>query len=236
MAKPAPDGAPPLPPDLPPELAQSGWGDLAFFRRSWPGLARRLAAEAQAGAQLLPPPDQRFRALTLTPPEAVRVVILGQDPYPTPGHANGLAFSVAPGQRLPRSLANIYAELRADLGACPPDGDLAPWARQGVLLLNSALSVAAGAPGSHARWGWQDLVQEVLARAAARRPLALILWGAHAQGLAQGLAPPPAGAHLRLASAHPSPLSARRGFFGSRPFSQVNAWLQARGEAPIVWA
>ncbi|MEI4487091.1 uracil-DNA glycosylase [Frigidibacter sp. MR17.14] len=207
-----------------------GWGDLPFFRRDWPALAARLQAEPGA---VLPPAEQRFAALALTPPQAVRAVILGQDPYPTPGHANGLAFSVAPGVALPRSLANIYREMDEDLGARPRDGDLSHWARQGVLLLNTALSVPAGGAGGHARWGWDALVREVLAEAAARRPLALILWGAHAQKAAAGL---PGTGHLRIETAHPSPLSARRGFFGSRPFSRVNDWLAARGEVPIDWA
>ncbi|MEI4470594.1 uracil-DNA glycosylase [Frigidibacter sp. MR17.24] len=205
------------------------WGALPFFARDWPALSARLRG---APGVVLPPADRRFAALALTPPQEVRAVILGQDPYPTPGHANGLAFSVAPGVALPRSLANIYREMEADLGARPRDGDLTHWARQGVLLLNTALSVPAGGAGGHARWGWDRLVAEVLADAAARRPLALVLWGAHAQKVAASVT---GAQHLRIETAHPSPLSARRGFFGSRPFSRVNDWLAARGEAPIDW-
>lgn len=217
----------------PAALDGSPWAGLPFFREAWPALAARLAAEP---GPILPPEDRRFAALALTPPAAVRVVILGQDPYPTPGHANGLAFSVAPGVALPRSLSNIYREMESDLGARPRDGDLSHWARQGVLLLNSALSVPAGNAGAHARWGWDRLVDEVIATVSARRPLAFLLWGAHAQKrAATAIAAPPAGAHLRIETAHPSPLSARRGFFGSAPFSRVNAWLAAQGEPPIDW-
>lgn len=218
---------------VPAGLQGSGWDDLGFFRTRWPDLAARLAAEPEP---VLPPAGQRFAALAMTPPQAVRVVILGQDPYPTPGHANGLAFSVAPGVALPRSLANIYREMREDLGACPADGDLGGWARSGVLLLNSALSVPAGAAGAHARWGWDALVGEVLARVSSARPTAFLLWGAHAQKLAaRSLAPAPGGAHLRIETAHPSPLSARRGFFGSRPFSRIDAWLAQQGQPPVDW-
>ncbi|GGH56051.1 uracil-DNA glycosylase [Frigidibacter albus] len=217
----------------PAEVVAAGWGHLPFFARDWPGIAARLASEP---GPVLPPEAQRFAALALTPVEAVRVVILGQDPYPTPGHANGLAFSVAPGVALPRSLANIYREMEGDIGARPADGDLSHWARQGVLLLNTALSVPAGAAGAHAKWGWDRLAAEVLAEVSARRRAAFLLWGAHAQKVGAAIVAPPAGAHLRIETAHPSPLSARRGFFGSRPFSRVNAWLAAQGEVPVDWA
>jgi uracil-DNA glycosylase len=212
------------PPDPP-----APWAHLSFFRDRWPGIAAALAAEPRA---VLPPPSALFRALQLTGPKEVRVVILGQDPYPTPGHAMGLAFGVAPGVALPRSLANIYAELQSDVGARPPDGDLTPWARQGVLLLNTCLSVPAGQPGGHAHLGWQALVAEVLTQVSAR-PTAFLLWGRPAQGLRPLIR---GTGHLMIASPHPSPLSARRGFFGSRPFSRVNGWLTARDEAPIRWA
>lgn len=204
------------------------WADLPFFRRDWPAIRGRLAA-----ADWLPGPSRVFAALDAVAPKDVRVVILGQDPYPTPGHANGLAFSVNPGVRPPRSLANIFNELAADTGQAPPSGDLTGWARQGVLLLNTALSVAPGEAGSHARWGWGALARQAVAAAQAERPLAFLLWGAHAQTALAGL---PRPIDLTLASAHPSPLSARRGFFGSRPFSRVNAWLTARGEPAIDWS
>lgn len=204
------------------------WAGLPFFRDDLPGIAARLD-----GQDWLPGADRVFAALALTPPGKARVVILGQDPYPTPGHANGLAFSVSAGTALPRSLRNILAELQGDLGAAPPDGDLSGWARQGVLLLNTALSVAPGRAGAHAGWGWQHLARQAVARAQAVRPLAFILWGAHAQKALAGL---PRAQDLVIATAHPSPLSAQRGFFGSRPFSRVNDWLAAQGEAPIDWA
>lgn len=205
------------------------WAELPFFTRQWPGIAAALASDPRA---VLPPADRCFAALDLTPPETVRVVILGQDPYPTPGHAMGLAFSVAKNVRpLPRSLSNIFMELKRDLHAEPQDGDLSHWARQGVLLLNTCLTVPAGMAGGHAKLGWQCLAQDVLDHVS-RRPTAFVLWGAHAQGLARHIR---AGDHLKIESAHPSPLSARRGFFGSRPFGRVNDWLVARGTPPIDW-
>lgn len=205
------------------------WADLPFWAEDWPRVAAALAAETRP---VLPPPDRRFLALELCPPEAVRVVILGQDPYPTPGHAMGLAFSVMADVRpLPKSLRNILRELAEDTGDRLPDGDLSGWARQGVLLLNTHLSVPAGVAGGHARIGWEALTAQVIGRVS-RRPCAFVLWGRPAQAQARHIRP---GDHLIHESAHPSPLSASRGFFGSRPFSRVNGWLAARGEAPIDW-
>lgn len=204
------------------------WAHLSFFRDSWPAIQTRLA-----GSDFLPGPQAIFRALQILPPQAVRVVILGQDPYPTPGHADGLAFSVTPETALPRSLSNIFKEMDSDLDTRPTNGDLSHWAQQGVLLLNTSLSVPPGAAGAHARWGWDKLAAQAVTEAQRHRPLAFILWGNHAQKTLSDLTRP---SDLVIASAHPSPLSARRGFFGSRPFSQVNAWLAARGEAPIDWA
>lgn len=213
-----------------PETASppSGWEDLRFWKDDWPRVRAALAADPRP---LLPPEDLRLAALKAVRPEAVRVVILGQDPYPTPGHANGLAFSVAPGVALPRSLANIFAEMRSDLGAAPTSGDLSHWAAQGVLLLNTSLSVPEGDAGGHAKIGWDPLISQILERVAAR-PLAFVLWGAKAQARAAQVIGPEHGV---FASPHPSPLSARRGFFGSRPFSAVNAWLEKHGEKPIDW-
>lgn len=211
------------------EIPTDTWRDLPFWERDWPALKARLERDARV---ILPPAACRFAALEAVAPDAVRVVILGQDPYPTRGHANGLAFSVAPGVALPRSLRNIFAEMRDDLGAAPVSGDLSLWARQGVLLLNAALSVPEGEAGGHAGIGWSALVGEVLARVA-QREVAFVLWGAKAQALA---APYLRSAHFVIRSAHPSPLSARRGFFGSRPFSKVNRWLESRGFSPIDWA
>ncbi len=192
--------------------------------------------EAYRTGTVYPPRQELFAAFRLTPPERVRVVILGQDPYHEPGQANGLSFSVAPGVRLPPSLRNIFEELRTDCGVTPPDsGDLTPWAEQGVFLLNSSLSVQAGAAGSHQAFGWQTFTDAVVAALAKLpQPVAFILWGAHAQkkaAIAQASRYP----RLVLQSPHPSPLSAYRGFFGSRPFSAVNEFLVQHGEAPVRW-
>ena len=207
----------------------AAWGHLPFFTGTLPGIRQKLEAETRP---ILPPAPQIFAALDACTPGDTRVVILGQDPYPTPGHAHGLAFSVEPDVApLPRSLANIFAELAEDMGSHPPNGDLRFWARQGVLLLNTALTVPAGAAGGHARLGWSHLTREVLS-ALQDSPRAFVLWGRHAQGFAEHI---DGDGHLVLASAHPSPLSARRGFFGARPFSRVNTWLIANGHAPINW-
>ncbi|MGI3169108.1 uracil-DNA glycosylase [Pseudooceanicola sp. C21-150M6] len=208
------------------------WAALPFFETSYP----RISGVLSDLPAVLPPECQRFAALNLCPPDQTRVIILGQDPYPTPGHAHGLAFSVEPNVLpLPRSLYNIFKELRSDLGGQPDNGDLRFWARQGVLLLNTALSVPAGKAGGHARLGWAELTMQVIDRLS-DRPRAFVLWGNHAQSFRQHIRPPASGdRHLILASAHPSPLSARRGFFGSRPFSTVNNWLKSRGEPEIDW-
>ena len=192
--------------------------------------------EAYRTGTVYPPRQELFEAFRLTPPERVRVVILGQDPYHEPGQANGLSFSVAPGVRLPPSLRNIFEELRTDCGVAPrASGDLTPWAEQGVFLLNSSLSVQAGAAGSHQAFGWQTFTDAVVAALAKLpQPVAFILWGAHAQkkaAIAQSSSYP----RLVLQSPHPSPLSAYRGFFGSRPFSAVNEFLVQHGEAPVRW-
>jgi len=207
----------------------AGWDALPFWAGDWPRIAAALAAETR---MVLPPAELRFRALELCPPGRVRAVILGQDPYATPGKADGLAFSIAPGFRGNlASLGNILRELRDDLGVERAGTGLDGWAREGVLLLNTALSVPGGRPGGHARLGWAGLVEQVLARLD-DRPRAFLLWGAQAQGFRGILRNP---GHLLVESAHPSPLSARRGFLGSRPFSRVNRWLEARGERPIDW-
>lgn len=175
----------------------------------------------------LPSKTDVFRALSLPLPE-VRVVIVGQDPYPTPGHAHGFAFSVpASVKPLPKSLANIFSELRTDVGGAPETGDLTPWVRQGVLLLNRVLTVRAGEPGSHRGRGWETFTEAILR---ATEPSVAVLWGNDAQ-TARPFFP---SAEI-LASPHPSPLSAHRGFFGSRPFSKVNEVLLAKGEQPIQW-
>lgn len=205
------------------------WAHLPFFDSNWPDLQTRLTEETQ---DILPPASQTFAALDACAPGNTRVLILGQDPYPTPGHAHGLAFSVEPDVHpLPRSLNNIFKEMTDDLGAAPLTGDLRGWASQGVLLLNTALTVPAGEAGGHLKLGWDALITDILTELD-RRPRALLLWGAKAQKLGATLTHPD---HLRIETAHPSPLSARRGFFGSRPFSRVNDWLTTRGEPPIDW-
>ncbi|QMV85168.1 uracil-DNA glycosylase [Corynebacterium hindlerae] len=191
-----------------------------------------VAMRQKVGQNFLPPEADVFRAFR-TPFEDVKVLILGQDPYPTPGHAMGLSFSVARDVRpLPRSLNNIYAELNADLGIpVPQHGDLSAWAEQGVMLLNRVLTVAPGQPGSHRGLGWEPITQHVIEALVARgTPLVAVLWGRDAQSATRFLGDTPI-----IASAHPSPLSARRGFFGSRPFSRVNEQLVALGAEPVQW-
>ncbi|MDR7102042.1 uracil-DNA glycosylase [Croceicoccus sp. BE223] len=202
-------------------------------------LDRWLAGEEAAGRTVYPPAHERLRALQLTPLAAVKVVILGQDPYHGPGQAHGLAFSVPMGERLPPSLRNIYRELAEDCGIAPPlTGDLSGWARQGVLLLNNALTVEAGRAGSHQNRGWEALTDACVAAVAGREePCVFILWGSHAQAKVQRVAGlGPGTRHGLIASPHPSPLSAYRGFFGSRPFSRANAFLVAHGRGPIDWS
>ena len=207
-----------------------------------------LSGEERAGKIIYPPRGQRLRALELTPLDSVRAVILGQDPYHGPGQAHGLAFSVPAGVRPPPSLANIFRELHDDCGIAPPfgsdraksdlsNGNLERWARQGVLLLNATLTVEAGLAARHAGRGWEAITDAVVAAVSARpEPSVFVLWGSHARNKAKrvpGLLD--GGRHLVLASPHPSPLSAHRGFFGSRPFSQANAFLEARGRGRIDW-
>ena len=183
---------------------------------------------------IYPPQDPVFRALQLTPPEAVRVVLIGQDPYHGPNQANGLAFSVNPGQTLPPSLRNIFKELQSDLGGdLRQDGDLSDWASQGVLLLNQVLTVAQGQANSHQAIGWQAWTQD-LVRVVNDfdQSVIFLLWGKKAQTLLPLI---DQTKHQVIQSAHPSPLSAYRGFFGSRPFSQINQQLKASGEEPLAW-
>ena len=207
------------------------------------------AAERRAVETIFPPQTQIFRALDLTPPESVRCVIVGQDPYHTPGVANGLAFSANPGCRIPPSLRNIFKELASDLNfPMPTSPDLTPWAAQGVLLLNAALTVRAGAAGSHAKWGWQSVTEEILRVCYAKlpQPVTFLLWGRHAQSAAQRAGIPlSADAQASkqiLCSSHPSPLGASKGnetvpaFLGSRPFSRTNAFLQSMGASEIQWS
>lgn len=196
-----------------------------------------LRAEEASGKTVYPPRGERLRALRLTPLDEVKVVILGQDPYHGPGQATGLAFSVPRGVRLPPSLLNIYKELEADCGISRPEhGDLTSWARQGVLLLNTVLTVEEGLAGSHASRGWEILTEACVAAVAARSaPSVFILWGNHAREQATRITTLSAGPCLCLESAHPSPLSASRGFFGSRPFSEANRFLVENDLSSIDW-
>lgn len=196
-------------------------------------LGQFLRAEIAAGRDYLPAGDHVMRAFA-RPLGAVRVLIVGQDPYPTPGHPIGLSFAVAPDVRpVPRSLANIYAELSSDLGLAPvAHGDLSAWADQGVMLLNRVLTVAPGAAASHRGRGWEAVTECAITALAERGgPCAAILWGRDAQSLKPLLGPIP-----WVESAHPSPLSASRGFFGSRPFSRVNKLLADQGAPPVDWS
>jgi uracil-DNA glycosylase len=191
-----------------------------------------LRSEQAAGRRFLPP-GPRVLAAFRQPFDAVRVLVLGQDPYPTPGHANGHAFSVAADVRpLPKSLQNIYREYVEDLGHPEPTtGDLEPWTSRGVMLLNRVLTVAPRAPASHRGKGWETVTAQAIQALAARRaPLVAILWGSDARG-----ARPLLGATPAVESPHPSPLSAHRGFFGSKPFSRTNDLLVRQGAAPIDW-
>jgi uracil-DNA glycosylase len=204
-----------------------------FDKPYWSDLQQFVAAE-RARYTVFPPPDQVFAALHLTPYELTRVVLLGQDPYHGPQQAHGLCFSVRNGVQLPPSLVNIYTELRDDLGIdTPAHGNLESWARQGVLMLNTSLTVRSGAAASHQGKGWEIFTDEVLRTVDAKpHPVVFILWGAHAR---KKKALIDTSRHTVIESAHPSPLSAYNGFFGSKPFSRTNAALVAAGLPPIDW-
>lgn len=214
-------------------LIDPGWADaLAPAQQTITALGERLRDEQAAGRGYLPAGDHVLRAFE-RPLSDVKVLITGQDPYPTPGHPIGLSFAVDRDVRpLPRSLGNIYAELESDLGIPPaPHGDLTAWSDQGVLLLNRVLTVRPGEAGSHRRWGWEQVTELAIRALVARdRPLVAILWGKDAASLQPLLGDTPV-----IVSAHPSPLSARRGFFGSRPFSRANALLEGLGASPVDW-
>ena len=230
-------------------MAECGWGDArASLPTSWQAaigdafdapamrdLASFVAAERASGKRVFPDDELTFAALRRTPLDRVKAVILGQDPYHRPGQAMGLSFSVPHGVTMPPSLRNIHKELAADIGVTPPThGCLTAWADQGVLLLNTALSVEEGKAGSHARAGWHRFTDRVIEAVNARdTPIAFLLWGSHAQKKAAMLNPT---RHLVHRSEHPSPLAAYRGFFGSRPFSKANEFLRSQGVAPIDWS
>jgi uracil-DNA glycosylase len=194
-----------------------------------------LIEEAARGKVVYPSGPSIFNAFTHTPISRVKVVILGQDPYHGPGQACGLSFSVPSGVRPPPSLKNIYKELSADLGLpTPATGNLTPWADRGVLLLNSVLTVEEAQAGSHRKRGWEQFTDRVIQILSEREePVVFILWGAYARGKEGMIRRPP---HAVIESAHPSPLSAHNGFWGSKPFSQANAWLEKWGKQPIDWS
>ncbi|WP_281401039.1 uracil-DNA glycosylase [sulfur-oxidizing endosymbiont of Gigantopelta aegis] len=196
-------------------------------------LKQFLQQEKEQGKAILPHSSLWFNALNTTLPEQVKVVILGQDPYPTPGHAHGLCFSVLPGIKPPKSLVNIYKELQDDLGIVNQSGHLQSWAEQGVLLLNSVLTVESGQANAHQGKGWEFFTDAVINELNQQaRPIAFVLWGAYAQKKGAMI---DAQRHLVIRSPHPSPLSAYRGFFGSKPFSQINQFLKQQGQQAIDW-
>jgi uracil-DNA glycosylase len=221
----------PLPADLSPSwLAQL---EPETHQPYWNDLQRFVAAERDAHA-VFPPAADVFNAFRYTPLESIKVFLLGQDPYPGAGQAHGLCFSVRPGVRLPASLRNIYQELQDDLGIKPvKHGYLASWARQGVMMLNACLTVRADAPNSHAGKGWEKFTDAAIRAVSDRKqPVVFLLWGAYAQKKIKLI---DESRHVVLKSAHPSPLSASNGFFGSKPFSKINAALEKLGEPTIEW-
>lgn len=203
--------------------------DKPYFRR----LEAFLEKERQTQS-IYPPEQDTFSALRLTPYNNVNVLLLGQDPYPGEGQAHGLSFSVQPGVKTPASLRNIYKELETDVGfRIPNNGYLAPWAKQGVLLLNAVLTVRAGEPNSHKGKGWEIFTDTIISRVNEKEePVVFVLWGAYAQ---KKISLIDTGKHTIIKSAHPSPLSARNGFFGSRPFSAINKALLKSGKGEIDW-
>ncbi|MEW2502077.1 uracil-DNA glycosylase [Amycolatopsis sp. CA-161197] len=215
------------------EIVEAGWAQaLEPVAPQVSAMGEFLRAEIAAGRTYLPAGEHVLRAFK-QPFHDVRVLIVGQDPYPTPGHAVGLSFSVAPDVRpLPKSLVNIYKEYAEDLGhPLPTNGDLTPWADQGILLLNRALTVQPGKPNSHQGKGWEQVTEQAIKALAARdEPMVAILWGRNARNLRPMLGDIPC-----IESAHPSPLSAHNGFFGSRPFSRANQLLADQGAAPVEW-
>lgn len=211
------------------------WLDLPFFQsEQFKSIVAFLKQQRETGKLILPNAENVFRAFATTPFDQVKVVILGQDPYPTFGHAEGLSFSVPPSVKtLPPTLVNIFKELNSDIGSKKTDGSLLSWAQQGVLLLNTHLTVEQGKPASHAKLGWEKLTNEVLRTLSNEQDhIVFILWGSHAQAKSMYI---DTDKHLIIASVHPSPLAAYKGFFGSKPFSRTNAYLVENGKLPISW-
>ncbi len=203
-----------------------------FEKDYWKSLTDFVRGEYMAGKKIYPAPADIFNAFNLCPLDKVKVVIIGQDPYHEPGQAHGLCFSVKDGVALPPSLQNIYKELRDDIGGTPPRGDLSHWAAQGVLLLNSTLTVRAHQAASHAGKGWEQFTDAVIRALSGRRGLVYMLWGSYAGNKAGCVNP---NENLILKSVHPSPLSAHRGFFGNHHFSKTNEYLISMGKEPINW-
>jgi uracil-DNA glycosylase len=213
----------------------ASWLKLPVFQDgSADRVAEKVDAVAAGGGHVLPPPEAVFTSITLTPLDKVKVVILGQDPYPTPGDSHGLAFSYRGTRRLPASLRTILAEMAADLDVpMPKSGDLTKWAKQGVLLINTTLTVEAGKSGAHMKFGWSDLVDQAIAAISAQQPaVAFLLWGGPAR---KRTALVDSAKHLVIESGHPSPLNRLNDFRGTRPFSRANAWLIEKGLEPIDW-
>lgn len=215
---------------------QNDWAEVLDeeFEKPYYKELREFLKHAYASERVYPPMEDIYNALRVTPYASTKVVILGQDPYHGPGQAHGLSFSVRPGVQPPPSLLNIFKEMESDIGcARPTHGCLLGWAVQGVLLLNTTLTVAQGRPKSHAGHGWETLTDAIIAKLSARQtPMVFILWGAHAQSKVALI---DTHRHHIIKSPHPSPLSASRGFFGSRPFSRANAYLIQDGLDPIDW-
>lgn len=204
--------------------------DKKYFRQ----LMNRVDAEREK-FEIFPPREDMFSCFRACPLDKVKVVIIGQDPYHGPGQAHGMSFSVRPGVKIPPSLINIFKELRGDLGCeIPENGFLEPWAERGVLLMNTSWSVRRGQAGSHAGYGWAEFSENLLKMLNDyKAPLVFILWGAHAQKVGRAIVDP---RHLKIASAHPSPFSANRGFFGSKPFSRANEFLRQHGRGEVDWS
>lgn len=229
------DPAPAAPVAAPANLPDD-WKEAlaAEFSKPYFAQLRDFVAAERKAHQVLPASDDVLNAFRFTPFNEVRVLLLGQDPYPTPGNAHGLSFSVRPGVRLPGSLRNIFQELHDDLGCTiPREGSLIPWAKKGVMLLNAVLTVRANAPNSHQGRGWEQFTDAVIRALNVReQPAVFLLWGSYAQKKAALI---DGGRHAVIKSTHPSPLSANNGFFGSKPFSKVNAALQRFGVPEIDW-
>ncbi|WP_394175021.1 uracil-DNA glycosylase [Thalassotalea litorea] len=220
------------------QLPEHSWQGFFEQQKSQPyfrEIEDSIRAQRHAGEVIYPEDGQLFRAFTLTPLDQVKVVVLGQDPYHGPNQAHGLAFSVNEGVKVPPSLRNIFKELEQDIEGfnIPQSGDLTAWAKQGVLLLNTVLSVQQGKAHSHSKLGWETFTQQVMLELNKQPgPIVYLLWGSHAQSKGQVIDNPK---HRVLTAVHPSPLSAYRGFFGCQHFSMANAYLQEQGEIPIDW-